>query len=189
MVFSSKMYDPNSIWEFINKGGRGVEAIQAVKCNQLPIHRAIKSLKFCFIIHFIQQADLVDHDSFQTIILVISESFASHHSDKICVGKYIRIISFNCGAKSKYEYGDSPHIIKISSLNTEIMEIATFPIQIMFMHCDSIVKFVICKVQHVVACIDNVVIQVHGLVNQKYEPIIADETKLEDIITFSPWKK
>jgi len=57
----------------------------------------------------------------------------------------------------------------------------------MFMHCDSIVEFVTCKVQHVVACIANVVIRVHGLVNHKYELIVTDGTKLEDIITFSLW--
>ncbi len=50
------------------------------------------------------------------------------------------------------------------------------------MHCDLIIEFVICKVQHVV-------IQVDGLVNQNYELIVADGTKLEDIITFSLWKK
>ncbi len=38
------MYDLNSIWEFINKGGRGVQTIQAIKCNQLPIHRAIYNI-------------------------------------------------------------------------------------------------------------------------------------------------
>jgi hypothetical protein len=43
--------------------------------------------------------------------------------------------------------------------------------------------------QHVAACIANVVIQVHGLVNQKYEFIVADGTKPEDIIMFSLWKK
>jgi len=104
------------------------------------------------------QADLVDCDNFQIVILVISESFASHHFDKICVGKYIMIINFSCGAKSKYEHGDSPHVIKINLSSTEIMEIATFPIQIMFMFHDSNAKFVTCKVQHVVACIIVVVI-------------------------------
>jgi hypothetical protein len=67
------------------------------------------------------------------------------------------------------------------------MEIATFPIYIMFVHCDSIVEFVTCKVQHVVACIANVVIQVHGLGNQKYELIVTNGTKPGDIITFSLW--
>lgn len=57
----------------------------------------------------------------------------------------------------------------------------------MFIHCDSIVEFVTCKVQHVVACIANVVIRVHGLVNHKYELIVIDGTKLEDIVTFSVW--
>jgi hypothetical protein len=45
------------------------------------------------------QAYLVDHDNFQTVILVILEFFTSHHSDKIRVRKYIRIINFNYGAK------------------------------------------------------------------------------------------
>lgn len=71
-------------------------------------------------------AYLVNCDNFQTITLVILESFALHHFDKICVGKYIRIINFNCGAKSKYGHGDSSHVIKIGSLNTKIMEIAYF---------------------------------------------------------------
>jgi hypothetical protein len=74
------------------------------------------------------KADLVDHDSFQTVTLVISESFASHHSNKIHVGKYIKIINFSCGAKSKYEHGDNPRVIKISLLSTKILKIATFPI-------------------------------------------------------------
>jgi hypothetical protein len=50
------------------------------------------------------------------------------------------------------------------------------------MHCDLIIEFVTCQVQHVF-------IQVDGLVNQNYELIVADGTKLEDIITFSLWKK
>jgi hypothetical protein len=76
---------------------------------------------------------------------MISESFAPHDYDKIHVGKYIRIIHFSCGGKSKYEHGDNPHVIKISSSSTKIMEIVAFPIQIMFMHHDSITKFVIRK--------------------------------------------
>jgi hypothetical protein len=95
---------------------------------------------------------LVDHDGCQIITLVTSESFAPHHYGKIHVGKCIKIINFSCGAKSKYEHGDSPHVIKISLLSTEIMEINVFPVQIMFMHHDSITKFVLFKVQHDVAC-------------------------------------
>ncbi len=33
VVFNSKMYDLDSTWEFIKKGGKGVEIIQAIKCN------------------------------------------------------------------------------------------------------------------------------------------------------------
>lgn len=57
------------------------------------------------------------------------------------------------------------------------------------MHSDSIVKFVTRKVQYVVACIADIIIQVHGLVNQKYELIVVDGTKHENIITISLWKK
>jgi DNA-directed RNA polymerase subunit L len=55
------------------------------------------------------------------------------------------------------------------------------------MHCDSIVEFVSYKVQHVVACIANIVIQVHGLMNQKYELIVTNGIKPKDITTFSLW--
>ncbi len=140
-------------------------------------------------LHISFQACLVDCDNFQTVTLVILESFTLHHFDKIHVGIYIRIIHFSCGAKSKYGHGDSPHVIKICSLSIEIMEISNFFIQIMFMHCDSIVGFITHKMQYVIACIADVVIQVHGLVNQKYEFIVADGTKFENIITMSLWKK
>jgi hypothetical protein len=131
---------------------------------------------------------LVDCDGFQIVILVILESFALHHFDKIYVGKYIMIINFSCGATSKYAHGDSPHVIKITLSSTKIMEIVTFPIQIMFMLRDLNAKFVTRKMYHVVACISIVVIQVHGHVNYKYEFLVTNGTKLEDIKTFSLWK-
>jgi hypothetical protein len=40
----------------------------------------------------------------------------------------------------------------------DIMEIPIIHVHIMFMHCDSIKKFVTCKVHHVVACIVIVVV-------------------------------
>jgi hypothetical protein len=57
------------------------------------------------------QVDLVDHEGFQTITLMISKAFVLHHLDKICIGKYIIIINFNCGSKSKYDHGDNLHVI------------------------------------------------------------------------------
>jgi hypothetical protein len=59
---------------------------------------------------------------------MISKSFASHHFDNIRLGKYIRINNCSCGAKSKYEHGDSLHVIKISSSSTKIMKIHDFSI-------------------------------------------------------------
>jgi hypothetical protein len=59
---------------------------------------------------------------------VISKSFAPHHFDNICVGKYIGINNFSCDAKSKYEHGDSLNVIKISLSSTKIMKIHDFPI-------------------------------------------------------------
>ncbi len=48
----------------------------------------------------------------------------------------------NCGAKSKYEHGDNLHAIKINSSTNKLVEIFTFPIHLMFMHHDYVVKFV-----------------------------------------------
>ncbi len=39
------------------------------------------------------QVNLVDHEGFQTITLMISKAFVLHHLDKICIGKYIKIIN------------------------------------------------------------------------------------------------
>jgi hypothetical protein len=120
----------------------------------------------------------VDHEGFYTITLVISEAFALHHFDKIHVGKCIKVINFNCGAKSKYEHGNNPHVIKVNSSRTEIMEIFIFPVQLMFMHHHLITKFVIRRIQHDVNCIDVMVMQVHGSMNKKYELFVVDKTKL-----------
>ncbi len=65
------------------------------------------------------------------------------------------------------------------------MEILIFPIQLMFMHHHSIVKFIACKVQHDVACIVVMVVQVHGSMNQKYELSVINKTRPEDIKTLS----
>jgi hypothetical protein len=83
---------------------------------------------------------------------VISKAIAPHHSNKIHVRKCIKVINFNCGAKSKYKHGDSPHIIKVSSSSTKIVEILVFLIQFMFTHRHSIVEFVTCNIQHDVVC-------------------------------------
>ncbi len=55
----------------------------------------------------------------------------------------------NCGAKSNYEHGDNLHVIKINSPNNKIVEISTFPIHLMFMHHDYVVKFVTHRPLHV----------------------------------------
>jgi len=67
----------------------------------------------------------MDHKGFefQTITLVISEAFIPHHFDKIHVTKCIKVINFNCGAKSKYKHGNNFHVIKVNSSRIEIMEI------------------------------------------------------------------
>ncbi len=108
---------------------------------------------------------------------MILEAFAPHHFDKIHVGKCIKVINFNCGAKSKYEHMNNLHVIKVNSSSIEIMEILIFHVQLMFMHHHLITKFVICGVQHDVNYIDVVVMQVHSLVNKKYEPFVVDETR------------
>jgi hypothetical protein len=73
----------------------------------------------------------------------------------------------NCGAKSNYEHGDNLHVIKINSPNNKIVEISTFPIHLMFMHHDYVVKFVTHRPLHVISCIVVVVVQVHDFMNQK----------------------
>jgi hypothetical protein len=60
---------------------------------------------------YIFQVDLVNHEGFQTITLMISKAFVPHHFDKNSIGKYVKIINFNCGSKSKYNHGDNPHVI------------------------------------------------------------------------------
>jgi hypothetical protein len=102
---------------------------------------------------------------------VISEAFAPHHCKKIHVEKCVRVINFNCGIKSKYKHGDSPHVIKVSSSSTKIVEILVFFVQFMFMHRCLIIEFVTCNVQHDVESMmfNNIsnyivamVVQVHG---------------------------
>ncbi len=100
---------------------------------------------------------------------MISKAFAPHHFDKIHVKKCIKVINFNCGAKSKYKHGNNLHVIKVNSSMTEIMEIPIFLVQLMFMHHHLITDFVVCRVQHDVVHIDVVVMQVHGSMNKKYE--------------------
>jgi hypothetical protein len=55
----------------------------------------------------------------------------------------------------------------------------------MFMHHHSIVKFIACKVQHDVACIIVMVVQVHNLMNQKYELFVVNRTRPKDIKNLS----
>jgi metal-responsive CopG/Arc/MetJ family transcriptional regulator len=65
------------------------------------------------------------------------------------------------------------------------VEILIFPIQLMFMNHHSIVKFIAHKVQHDVACIVVMVVQVHGSMNKNYELSVVNGTKPEDIKTLS----
>jgi hypothetical protein len=83
----------------------------------------------------------------------------------------------NCDAKSKYKHGNNPHVIKVNSSHIEIMENHIFHVQLTFMHHHLIAKFVVCRVQHDVTCIDVVVMQVHGSVNKKYELFVVDEKR------------
>jgi hypothetical protein len=57
------------------------------------------------------QVDLVNHEGFQTITLMVLEAFVLHHLDKICTHKYVKIVNFNCGSKSKYDHGNNLHVI------------------------------------------------------------------------------
>jgi len=98
---------------------------------------------------------------------VISKAFAPHCFDKIHVQKCIRVINFNCGAKSKYKHEDCLHLIKVSSFITKIVKILLFLVQFIFMHRPSIIMFVACRVWHDVMCIVVMVVQVHASVNQK----------------------
>jgi hypothetical protein len=72
---------------------------------------------------------------------------------------------------------NNPHVIKVNSSSTKIMEILIFPVQLMFMHYHLIAKFVICGVQHGVNCIDVMVMQVHSSMNKKYELFVVDGTR------------
>jgi hypothetical protein len=63
-----------------------------------------------------------------------------------------------------------------SCASIEVLEIPTFPVRLMFMYCDNITKFVSCWVQHVIACVATMVVQVHGFVNEKYELLIVNDT-------------
>jgi hypothetical protein len=131
----------------------------------------------------------MDHKGFQTITLVILEAFALHHFNKVHVKKCIKVINFNCAAKSKYEHGNNLHVIKVNSFKTKIVEILLFLVQLMFMHCHLIIDFVVCRVQHDVVYIDVVVMQVHGSMNKKYELLIVDGTRPLDIRIFSLLKE
>jgi hypothetical protein len=70
---------------------------------------------------------------------LINEGFHSYLEHK---HKCIRVINFNCGAKSKYKHKDCPHLIKVSSSITKIVKILVFLVQFMFMHDPSIIMFV-----------------------------------------------
>jgi hypothetical protein len=49
----------------------------------------------------------------------------------------------------------------------------------------SIVKFIAHKVQHDVACIDVMVVQVHNSMNKKYELYVVNKTRPKDIKNLS----
>ncbi len=59
----------------------------------------------------------------------------------------------------------------------------------MFMRHHSIIKFIAHRVQHDVAYIIVMVMQVHGSMNQKYKLSDVNRTRSEDIKTFSLWKE
>jgi len=63
-----------------------------------------------------------------------------------------------------------------SCASIEVLEIPTFSGHLMFMYCDNITKFVSCWVQHVIACVATMVVQMHGFTNEKYELLSVNDT-------------